>query len=199
MLSEKESRDLCRKLLGYVTADDARVSVASDDFSHLRFAANGFTTSGRREDASADVTVWIKKQRGSASANDLDDGSLRDAVGQAEEIARTAPVDKEYLPTLGPQRYKPSSSYSEATVNLSLTHRARAIDEIIRGCEEDGLIGAGYHHANGSAVGVATKNGNFYYERSSLVSLSVTARTRDGGSSGYFLRNHFDIHRLDTR
>src|SRR3954465_5570280 len=134
MLTEKQSRDLCRKLLSYVTADDAVVSVSSDDFSHLRFAANGFTTCGRREDASAHVTVWIKKQRGSASANDLDEASLRDAVQQAEQIASTAPVDKEYLPTLGPQIYKPSSDYVEATVNLSLSHRAQAIDEIIGGC-----------------------------------------------------------------
>src|ERR1041385_6931943 len=199
MLSERQSRDLCRKLLSYVTADDATVSVTSEDFSHLRFAANGFTTCGRREDASAHVTVWIKKQRGSASANDLDEASLRDAVAQAERIASTAPVDKEYLPTLGSQTYKPSSDYVDATVNLSLSHRARAIDEIIEGCEKNGLIGAGYHHATGSASAVATKNGNSYFERSSLVSLSVTARTPDGGSSGYFLRNHFDIGKLDTR
>src|SRR5437899_4347207 len=199
MLSEKQSREICHKLLGYVTADDATVSVVSEDYSNLRFAANGFTTNGRREDASAHVTVWIKKQRGSASANDLDEASLRDAVQQAEQIARTSPVDKEYLPTLGPQKYRPSSNYSEATVNLSLDRRANAVDEIIRGCEKQDLIGAGFHHASGDASGVATKNGNFYYERSSLASLSVTARTPDGASSGYFLRNHFDIGKLDTK
>lgn len=199
MLTEKQSRDLCHRLLSYVRAEDAVVSVSSDDFSHLRFAANGFTTCGRREDASAQVTVWIKKQRGSASANDLDEASLRDAVQQAEQIASTSPVDKEYLPTLGPQTYKPSSDYIDATVNLSLSHRAQAIDDIIRGCEKQDLIAAGFHHANGTASGVATKNGNFYYERSSLASLSVTARTQDGGASGYFLRNHFDIRKLDTR
>src|SRR5437899_4176220 len=119
LLSEKEIKSVCDQLLSCSKADDAQVSVFSEDFSHLRCAANGFTTSGRREDASASVTVWIKKQRGSASANDLDDASLRDAVEQAEQIARTAPVDKEYLPTLGPQTYKQSSSYSESTVNLS--------------------------------------------------------------------------------
>ena len=37
-----------------------------------------------------------------------------------------------------------------ATVNISLTDRARAIDEIIRACENAGVIGAGFHHANGS-------------------------------------------------
>jgi len=198
MLTEKESKAVCEKLLGYTKADDAQVSVASEDFSHLRFAANAFATSGRRENATASVTVWIDKKRGAASANDIDEASLKMAVEEAERLARISPVDKEYMPTLGPQRYKQAGGYVEATVNISLPDRARAIDEIIRGCEKAGVIGAGFHHANGTGVGSATKNGNFHYHRSSLVALSVTARTPDGGSSGYFLRNHFDVAKLDT-
>jgi len=198
LLSEKESKSICDKLLSLTKADDAEVSVFSDDFSHLRFAANSFTTNGRREEASATVTVWIDKKRGSASASDLEEASLKMAVAQAEELARLAPVDKEYLPTLGPQKYKPSAGYVEATVNLSVSSRAKAIDQIIRSCEKEGVIGAGFHHANGTASAFGTKHSNFHYRRSSLVSLSVTARTPDGGSSGYFLRNHFDIARLDT-
>lgn len=198
MLTEKESKAICDKLLGYTKADDAHVSVDSEDYSHLRFAANGFTTSGRRENASANVTVWIDKKRGSASANDLDDASLKTAVEEAERLARISPVDKEYMPTLGPQRYKPVGGFVDATVNISLSDRARGIDQIIRSCEKAGVIGAGFHHASGNAAGSATKHGNFYFHRSSLVSLSVTARTPDGGSSGYFLRNHFDVAKLDT-
>src|SRR5882724_8071964 len=198
LLTEKESKAICDKLLGSAKADDAEVSVTSEDFSHLRFAANGFTTSGRRENATATVTVWIDKKRGSAAANDLDDASLKRAVEQAEQLARISPVDREYLPTLGRQSYKPTGGYVEATVNVSLSGRAQAIDEIIRACEKEGVIGAGFHHATGTASGFATKNGNFHYQRSSLVSLSVTARTPDGASSGFFLRNHFDVAKLDT-
>jgi predicted Zn-dependent protease len=198
MLTEKESKAICKKLLSFTKADDAEVSVSSEDYSHLRFAANAFTTSGRRENASARVTVWIGQKRGSAGANDLDDASLKMAVEEAERLARIAPVDKEYMPTLGLQRYKPTPGYVGATVNISLDGRARAIDEIIRACEKAGVIGAGFHHASGSTDAEATKNGNFRFERSSLVSLSVTARTPDGGSSGYFLRNHFDVAKLDT-
>ena len=198
LLSEKETKAICDKLLSCTQADDAQVSVVSDDFSHLRFAANSFTTNGRREAAFASVTVWIDKKRGSANTGDLEDASLKMAVAQAEQLARMAPVDKEYLPTLGAQTYQPSGGYVDATVNLALSARARSIEEIIRKCEKDGVIGAGFHHANGSASGSATKHGNFHYRRSTLVSLSVTARTPDGGSSGYFLRNHFDIAKLDT-
>src|SRR5438046_1293784 len=138
MLTEKQTRSLCHKLLSHVTAADAEVSVTSQDFSHLRFATNGFTTSGRREDASAHVTVLIDKKQGSASASDVDDASLQAAVEQAEQLARLAPEDKEYVPTLGAQTYKPVGGYVEATANLSPSARAKAIDQIIRDCEKSG-------------------------------------------------------------
>src|SRR6266513_2392631 len=111
LLTEQQTKALCQKLLSYTKADDAQVSVGSEDYSHLRFAANAFTTSGRRENAVASVTVWIDKRRGSAAANDLDDASLRTAVEDAERLARISPVDREYVPTLGPQRYKPTGGY----------------------------------------------------------------------------------------
>src|SRR5438045_1228366 len=169
LVSEKESKSICDKLLSHTKADDAAVGLSSEDYSHLRFAANRFTTSGREEQASASVTVWIDQKRGSAISSDLANESLQMAVAQAEQLARLAPVDKEYLPTLGPQKYQPSGGYVDATVNVALSDRARAIDRIIRRCEKDGLIGAGFHHASGRALASATKNGNFYYRRSSLV------------------------------
>src|SRR5688572_9482068 len=199
MLSETEARELTQKLLSYVKADDATVGVGSENYSHLRFAANAFTTSGARENIGVNVTVWVDKKRGSSSTNELDDASLRAAVAEAETLARISPVDREYLPTLGPQTYTPVNGYAEATSNISLQDRARAINDVIASCERAKVIGAGFHQARGSANGSATKNGNFNYSRSSLVSLSTTARTADGGSSGYFLRNHFDVAKLDSK
>lgn len=46
LITEKEARELTEKLLSLVKADDAAVSVGSENYSHLRFAANAFTTSG---------------------------------------------------------------------------------------------------------------------------------------------------------
>ncbi len=198
LLSEKEARGICDKLLGYVKADDASVSVNSQVYSHQRFAANAFTGNGRSEDTSVGVTVWINKKRGAASTNEVDDASLGAAVEEAERLARISPVDREYLPTLGAQTYKPTGGYAEATANIPVASRARQINDAIAACEKAGLIGAGLHQVRTSANASATKNGNFNYERASLVSLGMTTRTPDGGSSGYFLRSHFDVNRLDA-
>ena len=198
LLTEQEARTICEKMLSYVKADDAAVSVNSENYGHLRFASNAFTTSGARENVTVGVTVWIDKKRGAASTNEIDDESLKATVALAEQLARISPVDREYMPTLSKQTYKPVNGYAEATSNISATTRAKTINNVITACEKSKVIGAGFHQARGSAGATATKNGNFNYERSSLVSLSMTARTADGTSSGYFLRNHFDVTKLDT-
>ena len=198
LLSEKEAKAMCEKLLGYVKAEDAAVNVSSEVYSHLRFAANSFTTSGRRENVTANVAVWMEKKRGSASTNETDDAALRAAVEQAEQLARVSPVDREYLPTLGPQEYPPTGGYVEATAKISLASRAKAIHEAIAACEKEKVMGAGFHQSRGTAGASATKNGNLNYNRSSLVSLGMTARTTEGNGSGYFLRNHFDVAKLDA-
>lgn len=198
LFTENEARTICEKLLSYVKADDAVVGVGSENYGHLRFASNAFTTSGARENVNVGVTVWIGNKRGAASTNEIDDESLKSTVALAEQLARISPVDREYMPTLAKQTYKPANGYVEATSNISVTARAKTINDVISACEKSKVIGAGFHQARGQAGASATKNGNFVYERSSLVSLATTARTPDGTSSGYFLRNHFDVSKLDT-
>ena len=198
LLSEKEARMMTDKLLGYTKAEDANVSVTSETYSQQRFAANAFQTNGRRENMTANVTVWIDKKRGAASTNDFDDTSLRAAVEEAERLARISPVDREYMPTLSLQTYKPTEGYAEATANISLSDRAKALADIIASSEKAGVVSAGFHQAQATASATATRHGNFDYERTSLVSLAMTARTPDGTASGYFMRNHFDVNKLDT-
>jgi predicted Zn-dependent protease len=198
LLTEKDARTICEKLLSYIKADDAAVGVNSENYGHLRFASNSFTTSGARENVTVNVTVWIDKKRGAASTNEIDDESLKATVAQAEQLARISPVDREYVGTLSKQTYQPVTAYAEATSNISVNSRAKTINDVISGCEKAKVVGAGFHQARGSAGASATKNGNFAYERSSLVSLAMTARTPDGTSSGYFLRNHFDVAKLDA-
>ena len=204
LLTEKEARAATDKMLSFVTAEDAVVSVGSEIYSHLRFAANSFQTSGRRENVSATVAVWKDaggaaggRKRGAASANGVDVASLREAVAEAERVAALSPPDREYLPSLGPQTYKPTQGFAEATADISPEARAKFVGDIITECERAKVVGAGFHQARGAAGATATKNGNFAYERVSNVSLSMTTRTPAGDSSGYFLRSHFDVARLD--
>lgn len=198
LLTAKEAKELTDKILSFVKADDAQVSVSTDKNSHLRFAANALLTSGSTVERTANITVWIKQKRGSSSTSDFNDASLKAMVAQAEQVAAISPVDREYLPTLGAQTYKPSNGYVDSTANLSLENRAKSVGAILKESVKAGVVTGGFHQANARTQGFATKNGNFGFERRTSAGLSVTARATDGTSSGYFARSHFDIARLDT-
>jgi predicted Zn-dependent protease len=198
LLTEADSRAITGKLLGYVKADDAVVFLQSEDYSHLRFAANTFLTSGKRERTTARVTVWVDKRRGSASTTDLSDAALKQAVEDAETFAKLAPVDVEYLPSLMQQTYRPGQGWVDATARVDLPVRARQISDAIAQSEKAKIVGAGFHEVGLFAQATASAHGNFHYERGSIVSLAMTARTPDGSGSGYFARNHVDVARLDT-
>jgi predicted Zn-dependent protease len=198
LLTEADARGLTTKLLGLVQADDAVVFIESEDYSHLRFAANTFLTSGRREGTTVRITVWIGKRRGAASTTDLSDAALKQTVEDAQTFATLAPVDVEYLPSLTRQTYKPSQGWTDATARVDLPARARQVSDAIAQAQKSKIVGAGFHQIGLLANASATAHGNFHYERGSIVSLGMTARTPDGAGSGYFARNHYDVAQLDT-
>jgi len=197
MLTEAQAKVLTKKVLGYVKADDAVVYIRSGSASHLRFASNTITTTGRSEDTSIEISVWKARKRGSATTNETDDSSLRAAVTRAEQFAQVSPVDPEYLPTLSAQKYASSNAYVAATADLSAVDRVKSIAKIVESCERAKTLGYGFHENRGRAVIRASKNGNFLYERFSDVGLTLTVRTPDGTGSGFFQRDHFDIAKLD--
>ncbi|MCO6511026.1 MAG: TldD/PmbA family protein [Aridibacter famidurans] len=199
LLTDKESREIAHKILQQVKADDAQVSVNSDKTSHLRFARNAFLTSGTTTERSASITVWIDGKRGASGTSDLSDEGLKAMVDQAEKVAAISPVDREYLPTLGAQKYKPVDGFAESSSEVAYDDRAKRIAGILELSESKKVISAGFHESRARSSASATKNGNFGYERESVASLSVTARTADGTSSGYFQRSRVDLGDLDTR
>jgi predicted Zn-dependent protease len=198
LLSEQDAKAISRRLLSRVEAADAEVNIQSRDLSHLRFAANAFTTAGRREDASVSLTVWVGGRKATASTNELEDASLSALAKEAEQAAAVSPADREYVPSPGPQEYPSVGGYVESTAAVSVARRAQAVSDIIGACEKERVLGAGYHDTQASASARATKNGDSGYHRASEVGLSVTARTADGSGSGYFNRDHYDAARLDT-
>jgi predicted Zn-dependent protease len=197
MLTEREAKKICDTMLKLTKADDAVVSVRESIEGNQRFAASTFTTNGSSRERAFSVTVWINKRQGSASGTEFDEAALRRAVEQAESLARVSPVDVEYVPTLGPQQYKPVKGFVSSTAEISPKWRAKQISSIFDKCDAGKVVGAGLFRSGAFTSASATRHGNFEFERSTNASLSMTARTPDSTSSGYGLHSHFDSDRLD--
>jgi len=202
MLTRDEVLSICDALLAHARtarAEDAAVSVRSSIESHARFADNRISTSGRAEDVDISITVWSGKRRGSITGNDSGPAALKQMAGDAVEIARISPVDREYVPTLGALDYPEARGFAGATAEVDVRARASTLEAVLATCRDAKVTGAGFHRAQASAVAAATANGNRRYFRTSDAGLSVTARSADGTGSGYYAGDHFDLARLDAQ
>ncbi len=190
MLTREEAQALTRRVLSFSTADQTRVTVASERSGNTRFADGSITTSGGTTDTSVTVTVTFGRRRASSSTNVLDDASLKRTVDLASRLARLAPEDPELMPELGPQTYQAVDAFVEATADLDAEARAEAIGRAVAAAASAGkdagaIFTAGYLEANARAIAVATSNGLFAYHRTTEADFSVTARTPEGSGSGW--------------
>jgi len=202
MLTRDEALKICEAVLEHAKAagaDDASVSLNNSVESHARFADNRVTTSGRSEDVDITATVWVDRRRGAATVNDTGAVALEQLAADAVAIARLSPVQREYVPTIGPLQYAEDRGYAAATATTDVTARARALQAVLEVCRAQKVTGAGFHTTRASAAATATANGNRRYFRSTRADFSVTARTADGTGSGYYSGDHFDLSRLDAQ
>ncbi len=184
-LTADESRQLCRKVLEYATADHTRVNIESGLSGFTRVAINRITTAGETTDVTVQLTSVFGKRVASVETNRLDDDSLRRAVRDAEALARLAPENPEYLPELGEQKYVDAGGYYESTGGLTTEARAQAASPGIAAADRAGAIAAGFIDMRAGSSAVATSNGLFAYRAGTSVASTLTIRTRDGQSSGW--------------
>ena len=105
MVNRDDALKICETVLDHAKAagaDDAQVSLDNSVESHARFADNRITTSGRSDDVDITATVWVGRRRGAATVNDTSAAALKLLATDAVQIARLSPVQREYVPTLGP-------------------------------------------------------------------------------------------------
>src|SRR5688572_20222902 len=86
-LTKAECEAIAKKVLGFSTADECRVSINSGMRQNTRFAQNQISTAGDDYNASVTIRAVVGKRVADVTVNRLDDASLRAAVANAERIA----------------------------------------------------------------------------------------------------------------
>lgn len=125
------------------------------------------------------ATVAFEQQVGSATTTDLTAEAVAAAVKQAEQQARAALPNQEYLPPLPPQRYPVLATYRPETAAADGARRAADAPEVARLYAAAGLGVSGIVASSAEAVGIAANTGLFAFERRTLAELDVTSLGSD--------------------
>jgi len=198
ILTREEAKRIIDKVLSYSKCDELNVSLNGGRTGNIRYARNTVSTAGITDDLSLAVTAVYGKKSGSATINEFDDESLEKTVRRAEEIAKLAPENPEFLPALGPQQYLESSAFADATANITAEDRAKLAIDSIQPCIDGGLTAAGYLEDSAGFSAIGNTKGLFAYNRSTSVDFSVTVRTNDERGSGYVSKDYNDSSKLNS-
>ena len=199
MLNEQEAKKLIDKVLAYSKADEINVAVSGGRVGNIRYARNTVSTSGEADNLSLVVTSFFGKRSGTATINEFDDASLEKTVQRAEEIARLAPENPEYLPALGPQQYGKSLTFSENTTRINPLFRVNAALASIQPCINKKLTAAGYLEDTTGFIAIGNSKGLFGYNKETSGDFTITVRTADERGSGYGVQSFTDASKLDTK
>ncbi|WP_427852428.1 TldD/PmbA family protein [Stenotrophomonas acidaminiphila] len=189
IFTEQQAKAILDKVIALSKADECTATLAGSIDGNIRFALNNVSTSGMVTNAELAVQVAFGKRLGTASINEFDDASLERVVRRAEDLARLAPENPEFMPIIDRQDYRPSPTFSESTAAIDPEFRAKVAADSIAPCRGHGLVAAGFLEDSRGFVAIANSKGNFGYQRTTSFDYTCTVRTEDGRGSGWVGRN----------
>ena len=198
ILTEKEAKKILKKVLAFSKADECECNLTGQLSGNIRYARNTVSTAGELSDLTLVVQSNFGKKQGVATINEFDDASLEKVVRRAEELAKLAPDNPEYMPILGPQKYSKMNTYFESTTKVTPEDRAKAADDSITPSKKNKLIASGFLDENVNMNAIMNSKGLFAYNVSTNINFSATIRTEDGRGSGWVTRDYSDASKMDT-
>ena len=144
ILTQEQTKRITDRVLSLSKADECIVSVEGNRIGNIRFARNAVSTAGLADDTRVQVQVAFGKRQGTATINEFDDKSLERAVRRAEDLARLAPENPEFMPAIAKTGYKGSETFVPATSAIDPEYRAQAAAYAMEDCRNKVLVAAGF-------------------------------------------------------
>lgn len=196
--SEQDAKAILDKAIKASVADECSATLGGSDEGNIRYALNSVSTSGFVSDCNLAVEVAFGKRTGTATTNRFDDASIREVVRRAEELAKLAPENPEFMPAIDKQSYRASATFNDKTAAVTPDYRASVAAACIEPCRKDKLTAAGFFTDSRDFMATANSKGNFGYQKSSDMDFTCTVRTDDGKGSGWVARNLGDVGQFDV-
>ena len=185
MYSREEVKAITDKVIDMAKADAVEVEFNGGERSATRFANSNITANMVQFDRSVAITVHVGNKSGTATVRDFDDATLKQAVADALKRAGEARESQDAPVLLGPQEYEPIDAALPSGVNYGPAERAKAVRQSLDICAKKGVLGSGYIPKVYQTTCSANSKGLFAYYQYAEASFILTARTKDGGGSGW--------------
>jgi len=164
-------------------ADGVFISLSASETALSRFSENQISQNVRKNTFQLTVTSYFGKRSASASTTELDRNAIAETLRRAEDLARIAPEDPEWVELLPEQTYSDRTpAFDEATATLSPLRKGEIIQQVCVLSKDAGVNGSGTLSFKMSLDAIGNSAGLRGCDRTTEADFSYTARINNGSS-----------------
>lgn len=183
LITQNEALDSIELAIAQSQADGIFVSLSASETALSRFSENQISQNVRKNTFSLTVTSYFGKRSASASTTELDREAIAQTVARAENLARIAPEDPEWVELLPQQTYSERTpAFDSATATLSPLKKGEIIQQVCSLSKEAGVNGSGTLSFKVSLNAIGNSAGLRGCDRTTEADFSFTARINNGSS-----------------
>ena len=183
LITQNEALDAIELAIAQSQADGIFVSLSASETALSRFSENQISQNVRKNTFSLTVTSYFGKRSASASTTELDREAIAQTVARAENLARIAPEDPEWVELLPQQTYgNRTPAFDSATATLSPLRKGEIIQRVCSLSREAGVNGSGTLSFKVSLNALGNSAGLRGCDRTTEADFSFTARINNGSS-----------------
>lgn len=182
-LTQKEALALIDFANAQSQADGVFISLSVRETALSRFSENQISQNVRKHTFSLTVTSYFGQRSASASTTELDREAIAQTLRRAEDLARIAPEDPEWVELLPPQTYSDRTpAFDQATASLSPLKQGEIIQQVCDLSKDAGVNGSGTLSFKVALDAIGNSAGLRGCDRTTEADFSFTARIDDGSS-----------------
>ncbi|NJO95101.1 MAG: TldD/PmbA family protein [Pleurocapsa sp. CRU_1_2] len=172
-----------RSAIAQSQADGVFISLSVRETALSRFSENQISQNIRKHTFSLTVTSYFGKRSASASTTELDREAIAHTLKRAEDLARIAPEDPEWVELLPQQAYSDRTpAFDQATASLSPLKQGEIIQQVCSLSKNAGVNGSGTISFKASLDAIGNSAGLRGCDRATEADFSFTARIDNGSS-----------------
>ena len=180
-IAQSEALALIEFAIAKSQADGVFVSLSTSETALSRFSENQISQNVRKNTFNLTVTSYFGKRSASASTTELDKDAIAKTVKRAEDLARIAPEDPEWVELLPEQTYSDRPvAFDEATATLSPLRKGELIQQVCSMSKDAGVNGSGTLSFEVALNAIGNSAGLRGCDRTTEADFSFTARIDDG-------------------
>ncbi|WP_019504868.1 TldD/PmbA family protein [Pleurocapsa sp. PCC 7319] len=183
LITQQEALALIEFAIAQSQADGIFVSLSASETALSRFSENQISQNVRKNTFSLTVISYFGKRSASASTTELEREAIAATVKRAEDLARIAPEDPEWVELLPKQTYSDRlPAFDQATATLSPLKKGEIIQQVCSLSKDAGVNGSGTLSTKTSLNAIGNSAGLRGCDRTTEADFSFTARIDNGSS-----------------